>query len=340
MQAARNDRRTTGHDVARAAGVSQATVSLVMTNKAGGRISDDQRARVLQIARELGYQPNASARSLRLGRAHALALVVPNVANPFFSSVLLGAERAARSRGNAVMLLDTGNDVTWHRWVGDLVSSRAVDGCIVYAADPVAAKDVRRLGSKVVLVEARSPSAASIGLDVPGGVAAAMAHLFALGHRRIAHLAADYGFETFRLRADAYAAAQAAAGSKLSRDLTEASPFGIDASTLAAGRLLDRDPRPTAILCDDDLLAAGVYKAASDRRLAIPRDLSVVGFDDIELARILEPALTTVAIPAEQIGELAVDLLLKLIERGQRDVVTLPLDLRVRDSTGSPVPRP
>jgi DNA-binding LacI/PurR family transcriptional regulator len=340
MPAPRYDRRVTGHDVAQAAGVSQATVSLVMTGKAAGRISDDQRERVLEIARQLGYQPNASARSLRLGRAHAIALVVPNVANPFFSSVLLGAERAARGRGNAVMLLDMGNDVTWHHWMGDMVSSRAVDGCIVYAANPVAAADVRRLGANVVLVEARSPGAASVGLDVPGGIASAMAHLLDLGHRRIGHLAADYGFETFRLRADAYATALAQSGIEVAPDLLESSLFGIDTSTAAAGRLLDRDPRPTAILCDDDLLAAGVYKAASDRRLSIPGDVSVVGVDDIELARILEPALTSVAIPAEAIGEVAVDLLLGLIERGERRTVTLPLELQVRGSTGAPARRP
>jgi DNA-binding LacI/PurR family transcriptional regulator len=340
MNTSNHGRRVTGHDVARAAGVSQATVSLVMTGKTAGRISNDQRDRVLQIARDLGYQPNASARSLRLGRAQVVALVVPNVANPFFSSVLLGAERAARARGNAVMLLDMGTDVTWHRWMGDLMSARAVDGCIVYAANPIAADDVRRLGTSVVLVEARSPGAASVELDIAGGIAAAMAHLLDLGHRRIGHLAADYGFETFRLRAEAYAAALGRAGVNVTPDLVESSPFGIDASTMAAGILLDRQPGPSAILCDDDLLAAGVYKAASDRQLTIPRDLSVVGVDDIELARMLEPALTTVAIPAEAIGEVAVDLLLGLIERGRRKAVTLPLELLVRGSTGVPGPRP
>lgn len=336
MPARSNDQRITGHDVARAAGVSQATVSLVMTGKAAGRISDDQHARVLKIARELGYQPNASARSLRLGRAHAITLIVPNVANPFFASVLLGAERAARARGNAVMLLDTGNDVAWHRWMGDIVSSRAVDGCIVYAANPIAVSDIRRLGANVVLVEARSSGAGTVGLDIPGGIAAAMANLLELGHRRIAHLAADFGFETFRLRAQAYASAMRDAGLEVAPEMIDASPFGIDTSTAAAGRLLDRNPRPTAILCDDDLLAAGVYKAASDRGIAIPLDLSVVGFDDIELARMLEPALTTVAIPAERIGEVAVDLLLGMIDGGPRRAVTLALELRVRDSTGVP----
>lgn len=333
MRSSTPERRVTGRDVALAAGVSQATVSLVMTGKSAGRISDDQRERVLEIAQRLGYQPNASARSLRLGRAHAIALVVPNVANPFFSSVLLGAERAARAMGNAVMLLDTANDIAWPRWMGDVVSSRAVDGCIVYAATPMAARDVRRLGAHVVLVEARSPGAGSVRLEVSAGFADAMRHLTGLGHRRIAHLAADYAYETFRLRADAYTAAMADAGLPA---LTESGEFGIDSSTPAAGRLLDRSPRPTAIVCDDDLLAAGVYKAASDRGLSIPTDVSVVGFDDIELARILEPALTTVAIPAERIGAVAVEMLLAMIDGAPPASVDLALDLQIRDSTMPP----
>ena len=103
MQSRKAERRVTGRDVARAAGVSQAAVSLVMTGKSDGRISDEQRDSVLRIAQELGYQPNATARSLRLGRTHAIALVVPNVANPFFSSVLLGRARRSspRQRGHA-----------------------------------------------------------------------------------------------------------------------------------------------------------------------------------------------------------------------------------------------
>jgi len=130
-------RPVTGADVARIAGVSQATVSLVVTGKSEGRISDEQRDHVLKIARGLSYQPNASARSLRLGRARTIALIVPNVANPYFSSVLLGAERAARERDHAVMLLDTGSDPDWPGWVGGILATRAADGCIVYAADPL-----------------------------------------------------------------------------------------------------------------------------------------------------------------------------------------------------------
>lgn len=336
MSEAKRVRPVTGSDVARIAGVSQATVSLVVTGKSQGRISDEQRNHVLKVARGLKYQPNASARSLRLGRAHTIALIVPNVANPYFSAVLLGAERAARGREHAVMLLDTGSDPEWPAWVSGILATRAVDGCIVYAADPLTARQVRQLGRHVVLVEASARGAGSVQLDIAGGIRLAMAHLIELGHRRIGHLSAVVDQETFRLRESTYRASLDVAGLAYRPDYDVRAQFQIEASTAAARQLLALDPSPTAILCDDDLQAAGVYKAASALGLRIPADLSVVGFDDIELARMLEPELTTVAIPAEEVGAQAVEMVLGLVDGGTAQSLTLPLALRVRGSSGPP----
>ena len=336
MTDAKRTRPATGSDVARLAGVSQATVSLVVTGKTAGRISDERRDRVLKVARELKYQPNASARSLRLGRAHAIALIVPNVANPYFASVLLGAERAARERKHAVMLLDTGSDPDWPAWVGEILATRAVDGCIVYAADPVSARQVRVLGRHVVLVEAATRGAGSVQLDIAGGIRLAMSHLLELGHRRVAHISVDVDQETFRLRDATYRSCLVEAGIAVWAKYVVRAWFDIEATTAAARRLLALDPRPTAILCDDDLQAAGVYKAAAALGLRIPGDLSVVGFDDIELARMLEPELTTVAIPAEEVGARAVEMVLGLVDGGAAQSVTMPLALRVRGSSGPP----
>ena len=336
MTDAKRTRPATGSDVARLAGVSQATVSLVVTGKTAGRISDERRDRVLKVARELKYQPNASARSLRLGRAHAIALIVPNVANPYFASVLLGAERAARQRQHAVMLLDTGGDPDWPDWVGEILATRAFDGCIVYAPDPLSARQARRLGSSLVLVEASSRGAGSVQLEIAEGIRAAMAHLIDLGHRRIAHLSAAFDQETFRVREATYRACLEQAGLAHRADHGATSGFEIEPATAAALRVLAADPRPTAILCDDDLLAAGAYKAAHVLGLRIPSDLSVVGFDDIALARMLEPELTTVAIPAEQIGAQAMEIVLDLVDGQRPRSVTVPLALRVRGSSGPP----
>jgi len=254
-------------------------------------------------------------------------------ANPFFASVLLGAERTAREHRYAVMLLDTGEDPNWQDWIVDVVASRAIDGCIVYAADQVRPAFVRSLGKNVVLVEARSRLASTIQLDIAGGAGAAMHHLLGLGHRRIAHLAAGYAKETFATRRSAYQEALASAGVKVPDDYDVASSFRGEEATAAARQLLTLGLRPTAIFCDDDLLAAGVYKAARSMGLDIPEDLSVVGFDDIDIARLLEPDLTTVAIPAEVIGSHAMLSLLALIGGGRPASSAVDLTLRVRGST-------
>jgi DNA-binding LacI/PurR family transcriptional regulator len=328
-----SSRAPTGRDVARRAGVSQAMVSLVMAGKSDGRISPERRDLVLRVAQELGYRPNPAARSLRLGVAHSVALIVPNVANPFFASVLLGAERAAREHRYAVMLLDTGEDPNWQDWISDVVASRSIDGCIVYAADPVPASFVRALGRNVVLVEARSRVASTIQLDIAGGTRAAMRHLLGLGHTRIAHLAAAYPKATFAARQATYRRMMAAASLPSPPALEVESSFAPEEATAAAGSLLSARPTPTAIFCDDDLLAAGVYKAASALGLRIPDDISVVGFDDIDVARLLQPELTTVAIPAEAVGRLAMSSLLSLIQSGHTTSMTTELKLRVRGST-------
>ncbi len=231
------------------------------------------------------------------------------------------------------MLLDTGEDPNWQDWVVDVVASRAIDGCIVYAAEPVPAAFVRSLGRKVVLVEARSRVASTIQLDIAGGTRAAMRHLLDLGHTRIAHLAADYSKQTFSARAAEYERSLKEAGVPVRDEYLGRAPFEIDRATIAALRLLSVVPRPTAIFCDDDLLAAGVYKAARSAGVAIPRDLSVVGFDDIDMARLLEPELTTVAIPAEAVGRQAMLSLLSLVDGGTPTSTTLQLELRVRGST-------
>lgn len=328
----------TSKDVAREAGVSQATVSLVVTGKADGRISPVTQESVLRAALRLGYRPNAAARTLRLGHPHTVALAVPTVANPYFASVLLGAEHAARDKGYAVVLVDMGEDQDWRHWLADTLTVRGLDGCILYAADTLEPSQVRRLGRNVVLIESVAPNASSVLLDIETGAAAAMAHLIELGHRRIAHLVADYARDTFRLRQVAYRRALQEAGGRFRTAYVARASFDIDASTAAVRDLLDQRQRPTAVVCDDDLLAAGAYKAAHALGMRIPDDLSVVGFDDISLARMLEPELTTVAIPAEDVGASAMTSFLSLVNGGRPQTSHISLTLAVRGSTAPPPP--
>lgn len=324
----------TSQDVAARAGVSRSTVSLVMAGKAQGRVSVEVQAAVQRAAQELGYHPNAVARSLRLGRTFSVALVVPNVANPFFAAVLRGTEQSARLERYAVMLLDTMNDPDWLQWVPDVLAAHALDGVIVYGGGPIDDAQVARLGRRVVLVEAESALASCILLDVYSASRQACAYLLRLGHTRIGYLAADYPKATFTRRYEGYVDALAAAGIGYDPQLVVRTTFDLSSAAAAARRLLKN--RPTAVCCDDDLLAAAVYKAAHLLRLDIPADLSVIGFNDIELARQLQPELTTVAIPADTIGKASIKLMQKLLK--QREPVTrqLPLRLVVRGSTAPP----
>jgi LacI family transcriptional regulator len=165
-----------------------------------------------------------------------------------------------------------------------------------------------------------------------------MGHLLALGHRKIAHLAAAVDVETFQLRRAGYQDALREAGIPLVPTYEARAPFTIAGARQAARRLLTAPDPPTALLCDSDMLAVGIYKAASDLGRAIPRELSVVSFDDSLIASILEPELTTVAIPTASIGAQAFRLLLAVLEQQATPAATIvPLELIVRASTSSPL---
>ena len=330
-------RTSTSKDVARRAGVSQSTVSLVLAGKATGRVGNKTREAVLRAAQELGYRPNTAARTLRLGRNQIVALVVSDVSNPFFASVLSGSEQVARREGYAVVLVNTGDDPDWQHIIVDALAAHAVDGFILCAVDPPTKENLEVLKHRAVIVDGTAPHLPSILLDIEGGSHAALNHFLQLGHSKIAHLAAALNAETFQLRHRAYLNALATAGIVFREAYEEKVGFKMDEARVAAHKLLQLPDPPTAIFCDDDLFAVGVYKAAKDLDLKIPRDLSVIGFDDIEIARILEPELTTVAIPAKALGERAIFLLLASLEaRHPVQSEIIPLELVVRESAAPP----
>lgn len=309
-------RPPTSLDVARLAGVSQAAVSLVFSGKAQGHIATDTRNAVLSAATQLGYRPNPAARALRAGRSNILALVATDIHHPFFASVLDGAETAAHSVGYTMLLVNMRQmESDWKSTIARALANHTVDGFILFAHHDASRADIQELGRKAVLIEASSASVPTLQLDIAGGFTAVLAHVLELGHTRIAHLAADYPSETFRVQRRHYLGELTSRGLE---PLETRARFGLDEATAAADRLLRHLPRPTAVVCDDDLLAAGVYRAARQRNLRIPRDLSVTGFCDIELARELDPELTTVHIPAETIGAEAARLLIAWIEHGHQ----------------------
>ncbi|MES4905041.1 LacI family DNA-binding transcriptional regulator [Streptomyces sp. NPDC000395] len=329
--------RATSRDVARVAGVSQATVSLVLGDKWAGRVSERTAAAVRAAARELGYRPNLAARSLRLGRTRTALLVVPALTTEFFARVYTGAARVAAESGFGVVLYPSPEGVGPARDPFD--SARAsLDGVIASSMAAEALAAVRGGGLPLVMLDSspdETAAAATVNLDIADGMRQAAGHLLGLGHRRVAHVAAAVDTWTFRVRARALAAAVGAVpGASLH---TETAALTVDEGRRAAERALTRPgPRPTALACDDDILAAGACKAARRLGLRVPDDVSVTGFDDLALATAVDPELTTVRLPAEAVGAAGMRALMAVLDGEPARDTSLPVELVPRGSSGPP----
>jgi DNA-binding LacI/PurR family transcriptional regulator len=240
--------------------------------------------------------------------------------------VLRGAQQAAWQEGYAVVLADAGNDRHWQLASLAALHALTVDGYLFFEVEPPPGQPVRG-----VAIETLPRGLPVVRLDGEAGARTALEHLTGLGHRRIGHVSADIDTDTFRLRRAAYDAVVGAP------DLRVLAPVSVDGACEGALELLSRSEPPTAIFADDDLMASGVYVAARSRGLAIPDDLSVVGFDDIDLARVLAPPLTTVAADAEGLGAAAFEALFATLTGGEpeRERV-IPVELVVRGSTAPP----
>ncbi|EGX57052.1 LacI family transcriptional regulator [Streptomyces zinciresistens K42] len=329
--------RPTSRDVAQAARVSQASVSLVLGDKWRGRVSAATAERVRAAARDLGYRPNLAARNLRLGRTRTVLLVVPALTTEFFAGVYTGAARLAARHGFGVVLYPSPEGIGPAR--DPFASAQAaLDGVIASSMAADALTAIRGDQLPLVMLDsdpAGSLGAATVNLDIADGVRQAAAHLLGLGHRRFLHLAADIASWTFAVRARELAAGLGAVPGTSLR--TVRAPLSIDGALAAAeSALAPGGDRPTAVVCDDDKLAAGVYKAARRLGLRVPDDLSVTGLDDLALATALDPELTTVRLDAELFGERGMQALLAVLEGREPQGGDIPVQLVVRGSTAPP----
>ena len=334
---ARSSTRPTSRDVALAAGVSQAAVSLVLGDKWRGRVSAATAERVREAARDLGYRPNLAARNLRLGRTRTVLLVVPALTNEFFAGVYTGAARVAADHGFGVVLYPSPAGIGPAR--DPFASAQAaLDGVIASSMAADAVTDIRGDQLPLVMLDSDpegSLGAATVNLDITDGVRQVTEHLLTLGHRRFLHVAADVASWTFEVRARELAARTAAVPGTSVRTIH--SPLSIEAALAAVGTALAQPgPRPTAMVCDDDKLAAGAYKAIRRLGLRVPDDVSVTGLDDLALATAIDPELTTVRLDAEAVGERGMRALLAVLEGRTPDAGDIPVELVVRGSTAPP----
>lgn len=321
-------------DVARAAGVSPATVSRALSSPE--IVNEVTRALVEQTARSMGYRPNRNARGLITGRSGTIGLVVPDLENPFFGSICKGAQARAREAGYTVFIADTSEDPAAEREVfRDL--GRQVDGIILCSARGTD-DDIAQLASEspTVLINRRVDDIPAITYDHRSGVRAVMAHLTALGHRRIAYA----GGPTRSWSNSKRHAAIVESGRELSGvevlDLGNFPPYfsgGTEAGDLAIAS------GATAVVAFNDVMALGIMDRLGHRGLSVPGEMSVTGFDNVAVSTLVRPNLTTIDFPRIQMGRAAVDSLLGTVlgtPSGIPPFHEMPVQLVVRQSTGVP----
>jgi DNA-binding LacI/PurR family transcriptional regulator len=319
-------------DVALSANVSAATVSRAFA--APDLVRQETLVRVLAVAEELHYRPSRAARSLTTGKTGNIGVIVPDLGNPFFPAILKGSQARAREADYAVFLADSDESP---RLEIELVRAmaRQVDGVVLCSSrlSEAQLQQLRR-DTTLVLLNRRVRGASSVLLDSAGGMRQAVEHLVALGHKKISFISGPAGSWSNRERRRGLRA-----GSRgRTLEVVDFGPFApsFEAGQHAADLVVAADV--TAVIAYNDLMALGVLSRLADRGIPVPEHISVVGFDNISMAGMSTPALTTVALPLEQAGRVAIELLLEQLAHpgsGTHEQ-SLPAQLIVRPSTGPP----
>jgi LacI family transcriptional regulator len=327
-------------DVARAAGVHPGTVSRVLNPVTRPLVNPRTADRVEEAARDLGYSLNPIARSLKTRRSFSIGVVIPDLTNPLFPPMIRGMEEVLDPAGYTTLVASTDGDPDRERQRVQTLIGRHVDGFVIATAqrrDRLVA-DMLAGGMAVVLVN-RTIEGGGVQAVIPDdrkGSALAVEHLASLGHLRIAHLAGPRSVSTGYLRWRGFVEAMEERGLEVDpKLLVVADGYNEAAGARAARELLDATPLPTAIVAANDLLALGCYTALADAGLRCPRDVSVVGFNDMPFTDRVSPPLTTVHIPQARIGARAAELLLERIQDPAAPPQTLLFEptLQSRSST-------
>jgi LacI family transcriptional regulator len=325
------------HDVARRAGVSPMTVSRVVNGS--GPVSPALRARVELALAETGYMPNAVARNLRSKRTDTIALVLPDMTNPFFTTLARGVETAARAAGISLLLANSDEREDEEQRLVARLLQRQVDGLLFIAADTgtEAVRLCRDRGVPLVVVDRRldAPGADVVRADAEGGALGLGRLLVGLGHRRIAVLSGPASVPTAADRVAGFTRAVVDEAG-LPAPLVLHGAFTIESGRVMARTAMGRTPRPTALFAVNNFIAIGVMHGLQELGVRVPQDVAVVGFDDLPPAMVIFPFLTVAAQPALEVGRESVVMLLdRLADPGReaREVV-LPTEIVVRQSSG------
>jgi LacI family transcriptional regulator len=325
-------------DVARRAGVGIATVSRTLHNSS--RLRPETAARVRQAIEELGYRPNTQAQSLASGRSHMLGLVVSDISNPFFPGLVKGFEEVALGSGYDVFVASTNYDPARTALCVHRMIERKLDGVAIMTSeiDPGLTDSFARHKVPLVFLDVGKVGrgVSNVKIDYAHGIAQARAHLHELGHLRIAFISGPVNLRSAWERREAFLKRLSENGNCQPEELLiEEANHKVDGGLRAMLRLLARSPHPTAVLASNDLTAIGALRGIRQYGLRVPEDISVVGFDDIQMAEFTEPPLTTVRLQQSEVGHLACNALLQSIRSpGIGSELGVGTSLMIRASTG------
>jgi LacI family transcriptional regulator len=322
-------------DVARRAGVSAATVSRVFNGTK--YVAPDLEERVRAAVAELDYEPYGPARALRQQRVRVWAVIIADVENPFFTSVVRGIEDVAYTNGYRLVLCNSDEDVTKETEYLDIALRERMAGVVIAAASTSESKVDRLTESGIPVVaidrEVESSSVNSVMVDNRGGARAATAHLLDNGWERIGCIVGPTRVSTSNQRLDGYRRALTERGHSVDKSLVRRADFRVEGGYKAARSLLERADPPDALFVANNLMTLGALHAVEDVGRAVPDDLGIVGFDDSPAADLIRPRLTVVAQPTYQIGQRAGQLLLTGADDSFTRHEVLSTELIVRDSS-------
>lgn len=327
-------------DVAALAGVSKATASRVLSGHPA--TSSEARARVTAAAQQLDFRPNAQARSLRSAKTNVVGLLVSDVRNPFFADLAHAVEQAALAAGYVILLGNANeSEDQQNRFLDTLIDQR-VDGVIV-APQSDSSGSIRSLlehGIPTVFVDRtlQGINVPSVTTDSRQGISQAVRHLAEQGHRRIGYIAGPQSISTGRERHGAFVDAICESGLDTDSDLTVFGDFQAASGAAATEQLLLLDKPPTAILAADSPMAVGAVGKIHELGLRIGHEIALVAFDNIDWFALLDPSLSVISHSVENMGRIAVDLLVAVIDGGEPESVTLPSELIIRESSSHRLP--
>ncbi len=327
---------STINDVAARAGVSAATVSRVVNSNSN--VSPETFKRVTEAINALNYRPNLLGRNLRKTKSERILVLLPNISNPFYSEIVKGIEDVANQNGYYIMLCNTDSDIAREKQYIKMLKSQLADGAILMASE-MNCEELTELSQQTPVVQCceykEGIPMSHVSIDNELAAYKAVKHLTSLGHKKIAFIGAKNQFLSSSLREKGYLRALDEAGIDYNPTYCDYGDYSYKSAFRIMKQLMSLDQIPTAVFCISDLMAIGAIRSAMEEKLRIPKDLAVCGFDNIYFSRMFKPSITTISQPMYDLGCVAMEVLVNMIEGGKAEAMHhfLEHELIIREST-------